>query len=858
VSNFPEGNAIVYCEGAFNTTNGKTAHGLVRMTKRYKVLSVIDSRYEGEDAGEVLDGRTSNIPIFSDLSIAIEAAKNIAAPASHLVVGLAPDGGRLSERARRDIAVAIQQGLHVDSGLHDLLSEDSEITKLAAKYNVSIRDIRKVPPRDKMHFFCGKISEVKSLKIAVLGTDSAIGKRTTAWLIHEAFRNAGLSVELIGTGQTAWMQGARYSIIIDSLIVDFVTGEIEHAIWQAWNDSNPDVILIEGQGSLLNPAYPGGMEILSAGRPDVIVLQHAPGRKEYDGFPGYALHPLEMQIRALEIVSGTKVGAITINNENILHDEITDVCRSVSKKIGLPTVDVLHFGADEIVRHLVRVKTSVNRVYRQNRNQAQTWGNDVRYLAHIDQLDVGPVRLEKDRLVVPYSVLKNGTVDSINLLYRFGEEVFDPDDSESQNIASIIAAQVAINYGLFCKRIVFHGSFDETDRYFIQYMLRNTAREIYVKRFLEDNPFLVKGFPSLRVEINANYINAALIFPDHIPDILKADRSFNKKYCVLLLSGGKESLLSYGLLKEIGMQTFPVFINESGRHWYTALNSYRSFRHEEPGTSKVWTNADRVFTFMLEHLPFIRHDFTQIRSDEYPLRLWTVAVFLFGALPILLKRGAGMLVIGDEYDTTRRMHCKGIPHFDGLYDQSRFFDQSMTLYFKSKGWVVNQFSILRSLSELLVQKILVKRYPELQINQISCHAAHIENEHAFPCGRCEKCHRIVSMLVAIGADPTICGYTNKQVREILQKLSAMSMHQESLLSDHVLFLLIEKGLIDKSKMARYHSEVESLRFNNEQAPYEAIPEYIRNSLLSIFLQYASGSIKFFNGNWISFDPFVNG
>jgi hypothetical protein len=182
----------------------------------------------------------------------------------------------------------------------------------------------------------------------------------------------------------------------------------------------------------------------------------------------------------------------------------------------------------------------------------------------------------------------------------------------------------------------------------------------------------------------------------------------------------------------------------------------------------------------------------------------------------------------------------------------------MTLYFKSKGWVVNQFSILRSLSELLVQKILVKRYPELQINQISCHAAHIENEHAFPCGRCEKCHRIVSMLVAIGADPTICGYTNKQVREILQKLSAMSMHQESLLSDHVLFLLIEKGLIDKSKMARYHSEVESLRFNNEQAPYEAIPEYIRNSLLSIFLQYASGSIKFFNGNWISFDPFVNG
>ena len=113
------------------------------------------------------------------------------------------------------------------------------------------------------------------------------------------------------------MQGARYSLIMDSLINDFVSGEIEHAVHEAWKNENPDVIVIEGQGSLLNPAYPGGFEILAAGRPDFVILQHAPKRSEYDGFPGYALHPLEEQIKAIEIISGKKVVAITINHENM-------------------------------------------------------------------------------------------------------------------------------------------------------------------------------------------------------------------------------------------------------------------------------------------------------------------------------------------------------------------------------------------------------------------------------------------------------------------------------------------------------------------------------------------------------------
>jgi uncharacterized NAD-dependent epimerase/dehydratase family protein len=352
VSPLPEGNAIVYCQGAFNTPNGKTAHGLVRFTRRYKVLSVIDSRYADLDAGHVLDGRPKGIPILASVGEAVQASQSAGAPATHLVVGLAPDGGRLDGRARDDVEHAIGRGLCVDCGLHDFLSEDPRIAGLAAEKKVVIRDVRKPPPRDELHFFSGKIEQVTSLKVAMLGTDSAVGKRTTAWLLVDALDGAGFSAEMVGTGQTAWMQGARFGLILDSIVNDFVSGEIEHAVWSAWNEVRPDVIVIEGQGSLMNPAYPGGFEILAAARPEVVVLQHAPARKDYDGFPGYAIHPLPHQIEAIRVLSGKPVVAITVNHESIPPGKIEETCLAIEREVGLPTVDVLKDGAAKLVEAL--------------------------------------------------------------------------------------------------------------------------------------------------------------------------------------------------------------------------------------------------------------------------------------------------------------------------------------------------------------------------------------------------------------------------------------------------------------------------------------------------------------------------
>ncbi|MCB9743480.1 MAG: DUF1611 domain-containing protein [Alphaproteobacteria bacterium] len=353
MSDVLDGPAIVWCEGHFATPEGKTAHGLVRFTRRYQVLSVIDSTLAGQDAREFLDGEPGGIPIVASLEEALAEARARGLQPTHFVVGLAPDGGRLPDHGRDTAREAMRAGLHVDSGLHDFLSEDPELIEVSEKSGVKIRDIRMPPHRRHLHHFSGRIEEVGSVKVALLGTDSAVGKRTTAWILVHALEAAGHSVEMVGTGQTGWLQGARYSLVLDSLVNDFVAGELEHAVVSAWDERRPECVVIEGQGSLMNPAYPGGLEILAACRPDVVFLQHAPTRLEYDGFPGYPIQPIEQQIAALEAVSGRKVGGITVNHEGLRSvAEIDAACEALRVRTGLPVCDPLIHGAGALIEVL--------------------------------------------------------------------------------------------------------------------------------------------------------------------------------------------------------------------------------------------------------------------------------------------------------------------------------------------------------------------------------------------------------------------------------------------------------------------------------------------------------------------------
>ena len=338
-----DGRAIIYCEGCFGNDYGKTAHGLVRHTERYDVVAVVDSTLAGQDAGEVIDNCANGIPVVASLAAA--GTDDV----DYFVIGMATDGGRLPPDARSAVLEAIQHGLNVDSGLHEFLSDDDEIAAAARSAGVSIRDVRKPRPRSEAHFFTGEILGVKALRIAVLGTDCALGKRTTSTLLIEGLRDAGLKAEMIGTGQTSWLQGVRYGFMLDSTVNDFVGGELEHAIVSADRNESPDVIVLEGQASLTHPAGSGGAEILSSGKPHGVILQHAPGRKTYSGYDDFPLAPPEQHIATMESLFGTRVIGMGINPEGLPLESMPGVIADYERRLGIPCCNPLRDGVAKLV-----------------------------------------------------------------------------------------------------------------------------------------------------------------------------------------------------------------------------------------------------------------------------------------------------------------------------------------------------------------------------------------------------------------------------------------------------------------------------------------------------------------------------
>lgn len=478
-----------------------------------------------------------------------------------------------------------------------------------------------------------------------------------------------------------------------------------------------------------------------------------------------------------------------------------------------------------------------------------------------DQLKVGPIEIEPKRIKVPYEIttIANEIVAN-ELIYSYSEKVFDPGTYESANLASMMAAQVAINYGLFCKRMVLDGVYGDTDQRFIRDMTENTSREIYVNKLITPNEFLLNEFCGVKVEKLKKYSAAEFEFTNtRFPGVAHTWKSsdITKDDFVILSSGGKDSLLSYGLVKEMGKQAHPVFINESGRHWFTAINAFKHLEGTEANTARVWCNSDRIFNWFLRQMPFIKKNFADIRADIYPIRLWTVAVFLFGVLPIAKKRKVGNILIGDEYDTTVKLNFQGITHYSGLYDQSKYFDNALTRYFLKKGWGIHQYSILRSLSELLIMKILVKKYPQLQKHQVSCHASHEKDGRIYPCGNCEKCRRIVGMLSALDEDARNCGYSSEQIKKGLKSLETKKVRQIGPDAAQLFHMLVEKQLIANTdhtkKLAKAHPQILKLRFDNERSMMSDLPMFVRKPLLQLLLPFSGGATQLKERKWNDID-----
>lgn len=338
--------AIVYCEANFGDIDGKTANGLIRRSEKYKIISVIDSEQAGFDTGMVLDNKPNAIPICRDLNDALEQADAVP---DYFIFGMAPSSGMLSKHERGLILEAMSHGMNIVNGLHEFLNDDPVFTAACVASKVSILDVRK--PRDKkdLQMFSGRIAEVTCPVIAVLGTDCAIGKRTTATILSRALNESGIKTVMIGTGQTGLIQGARYGVALDAVPSQFCAGELEATIVKAFEIERPDVIVVEGQGALSHPAFSSSSFILRGSCPDAVVLQHAPGRSIRCDFEKMAMPTPASEINLIETFADTKIIGLTINHEKMNDTEVSASITQYEQELGIPVTDALTRSPERLV-----------------------------------------------------------------------------------------------------------------------------------------------------------------------------------------------------------------------------------------------------------------------------------------------------------------------------------------------------------------------------------------------------------------------------------------------------------------------------------------------------------------------------
>ena len=341
-------NVLIATDNLFLTNHAKTAHGLLRGSKRFHVLAVLDEENKYADAGELLDGNHRNIPILGTVDEAIKQFKTI----DYLVVGVATVGGILSESLLQIIRQAISNGIGIVNGLHDQLQERKDIALLASQNRVELIDIRKPKTPKELHFWSGDIFKVQAPIVAFLAMDCAMGKRTTANLVLEECLQQKQNAHMIYTGQTGWMQGHKYGFIFDSTLNDFVSGELEHAITSCWKEATPDVIILEGQSSLRNPSGPCGLEFIVSGNATQVVLIHAPKKKYFDNDPLWGKIPsVASEIDIIEKFGATVI-AVALNTSGLSKQEALSYKASYQKTLDIPVVLPLEEGVKKIVSEI--------------------------------------------------------------------------------------------------------------------------------------------------------------------------------------------------------------------------------------------------------------------------------------------------------------------------------------------------------------------------------------------------------------------------------------------------------------------------------------------------------------------------
>jgi uncharacterized NAD-dependent epimerase/dehydratase family protein len=333
----PERRYAILAEGWFAKSSAKTAHGLLRYGKD-EVVTVIDSTLAGERVADVLPDLGSEAPIVGTLDEALELS-----PTS-ILVGLAPAGGKLPAEWMDTLRAAAGAGLEIVSGLHQRLGPEFP--------GKPVWDVREPP--EGIPLFSGEGFEVGPKVALTVGTDSAIGKMTATLEIEHAAREAGLRAEFVPTGQTGIVI-AGWGLCVDAVVSDFIAGASEQLVLEAAKAS-PDLILVEGQGSLGHPAYSGVTLGLTHGScPDCLILCSADPQEEvFRGVP----RPSPARVARLyeevaSLIKPAPVVAVSLNTRGLDDEEARHLIAAVADETGLPTADPFRSSAAPLLEAIL-------------------------------------------------------------------------------------------------------------------------------------------------------------------------------------------------------------------------------------------------------------------------------------------------------------------------------------------------------------------------------------------------------------------------------------------------------------------------------------------------------------------------
>lgn len=334
---------LILAEGSFTPLRSKTANACIRYTPD-RVVAVIDSTQRGATAQDVL-GFGGNIPVVGSL------AEGLAKKPNALLIGIAPPGGQLPSSWRSLLLEAIDHKLEIWSGLHTILSDDAQFARHAEAAGITIHDIRK-PPHDLV-VGRGRVREIddQATVILTVGTDCNIGKMTTQLQLRDAMRARGTRVAFAATGQTGILIEG-WGISVDAVIADFIAGAAERLTLEGARDA--DIVLVEGQGSIIHPSYSGvTYGLLHGSLPHATVMCAQPSRTTINNHPWVKIPPLRefiaMQERASEPLRPAPVIAIALNTYDLDDAAARAAVDRIARETGLPTTDPIRFDAAPIV-----------------------------------------------------------------------------------------------------------------------------------------------------------------------------------------------------------------------------------------------------------------------------------------------------------------------------------------------------------------------------------------------------------------------------------------------------------------------------------------------------------------------------